>query len=229
MNIANGSCGTVEELPEAIIAKRRAEAMDACRLIDATFHESICNDLEVFHTYEMIAKVIYVVRQVRPRIMLVQSPQDYMEEHQNASRIGVTAAFCRGMLNYASDPPADPVMDDVTVYHAMPYGLRDPMRGRIRPGQYVDITSVMEEKRAMLACHRSQKEWLDRSQGLNAYLDTMEGFAKEVGSMSGRFQYAEGWRRRAHLGLSAEDTDLLSEVLGDKCMIDEEYERALDE
>ncbi len=229
MNIANGSCGTVEDPPEVIVAKRRAEAMDACRLIGANFYESICNDLEVFYTYQMIAKVMYVVRRVRPRVMLVQSPQDYMEEHQNAARIAVTAGFCRGMLNYASDPPADPVMDDVTIYHALPYGLRDPMRKRIRPGQYVDVTSVMDEKRAMLACHRSQKEWLDRSQGLDAYLDTMEGFAREVGRMSGRFQCAEGWRRRSTLGLSAEDADPLSEALGDGCMIDEEYERGLEE
>jgi len=152
-----------------------------------------------------------------------------MEEHQNACRLAVTAAFCRGMPNYISDPPVDPVMDDVTVYHAMPHGLRDPMRGRIHPGQYVDVTTVMGRKRDMLACHRSQKEWLDKSQGMDAYLDTMEGFAREVGQMSGRYEMSEGWRRRSHLGMSAEDTDPLSEALGDLCLVDEDYERALDE
>jgi len=152
-----------------------------------------------------------------------------MEEHQNATRLAVTAAFCRGMRNYISDPPVDPIGDDVTLYHALPYGLRDPMRKRIRPGQYVDVSSVIQKKRDMLACHRSQKEWLDKSQGLDAYLDTMEGFAEEVGTMSGKFKLAEGWRRRSHLGFSAMDSDPLKEALGNRCLIDEIYEQALEE
>jgi len=229
MNLANGSCGTVVDSPDVIIEKRREEARVACASIGAVFHESICNDLEVYYTYEMVARVLSVVRIAKPRILLAASPQDYMEEHQNACRIAVTAAFCRGMPNYASDPHVEPVMDDVTVYHAMPHGLRDPMRKRIHPGQYVDVTSVIDRKREMLACHRSQKEWLDKSQGLDAYLDTMEGFAREVGGISGRYELAEGWRRRSHLGMSAEDSDPLSGALGDLCLVDEAYERALDE
>lgn len=229
MNIANGSCGTAVDPADVIIAKRQQEALDACAYIGAQFHESICNDLEVYFTYEMVAKVLAVVRRIRPRIMLVQSPQDYMEEHMNASRLAVTAAFCRGMRNYISEPHVDPVADEVTIYHAMPYGLRGPLRERIRPGQFVDVTSAMQQKREMLACHRSQKEWLDTSQGLDAYLDTMEGFAREVGRMSGRFELAEGWRRRSHLGYSAEDTDPLGEVLGERSIVDEQYERRLEE
>ena len=229
MNLANGSCGTVVDPPDVIIRKRREEAREACEVLGATFHESICDDLRVFYTYEMEAKVLSVVRLARPSILLAASPQDYMEEHQNACRLAVTAAFCRGMPNYISDPAVEPVMDDVTVYHAMPHGLRDPMRGRIHPGQYVDVTSVMDQKRNMLACHRSQKEWLDKSQGMDAYLDTMEGFAREVGQMSGRYEMSEGWRRRSHLGMSAEDTDPLRDALGDLCLIDEAYEKALDE
>lgn len=228
MNIANGSCGTAVDPPEVIIAKRHSETVDACKLIGATFHASICNDLEVYYTYEQVAKILTVVRQIQPTIMLVQSPRDYMEEHQNATRLAVTAAFCRGMRNYISDPPVDPVGGDVTLYHALPYGLRDPMRKRIRPGQYVDVSSVIQEKRDMLACHRSQKEWLDQSQGLDAYLDTMEGFAQEVGAMSGTFKLAEGWRRRSHLGFSATDADPLKATLGDLCVIDETYEQALE-
>ena len=228
MNIANGSCGTAVDPPEVIVPKRRAEAVDACELIGATFHESICNDLEVYYTYEQVAQVLAVVRRIKPTIMLVQSPQDYMEEHQNATRLAVTAAFCRGMRNYTSAPPVAPIEGDVTIYHALPYGLRDPMRRRIRPGQYVDVSTVIQEKRDMLACHRSQKEWLGKSQGLDAYLDTMQEFAEDVGEMSGRFELAEGWRRRSHLGFSAADSDPLHEALGDLCLIDDAYEEDLD-
>jgi len=228
MNIASGSCGTATEPHAEIVRRRRTEALEACKLIGATHHESIVDDIEVFHTTEIVRKVAAVVRTVRPRIMLVPSPQDYMEDHVNASRVAVTAAFTRGMLNYPSDPEVEPVADDVTIYHALPYGLRGPLRELIRPGQYVDASPVMAAKRRMLACHRSQKEWLDKSQGVNAYLKTMAGFAAEVGEMSGRFEFAEGWRRRSHLGFSAADDDPLSEILGERCFVDDEYEAALE-
>ena len=228
MNIANGNCGTETEEPERIIAVRRQESLDACKLIGARYYESIANDLEIYHTTEVVAKVVAVVRRVRPRILLLMSPTDYMEDHMNACRIGVTAAFARGMRNARCDPPVRPISDDVTVYHAQPIGLRDPLRRSVWAGQYVDIGSVMDTKRKMLAAHRSQKEWLDVSQGLDSYLDTMETMSREVGEISGVFEYAEGWRRHLHLGFSATEQDPLSEALGDRCVIDERYEGSLD-
>jgi hypothetical protein len=86
----------------------------------------------------------------------------------------------------------------------------------------------MEQKREVLAQHRSQKEWLDYSQGLDAYLNTMEEMAAEVGRMSGRFKLAEGWHRHNHLGFSAEEMDPLGDALGDKALVDENYERRLE-
>ena len=227
MNLANGSCGTQTEEPKQIIARRRQEGIDACKLIGARYHESITNDLEIFHTADLVAKVTAVVRLVRPRILLLHSPTDYMEDHCNACRVGVTAAFSRGMRNAPCDPPVPPISDDVTIYHSLPTGLRDPLRRLVRAGQYVDITPVMKTKREMLAAHRSQKEWLDVSQGINAYLDTMESLSRQVGEMSGVFEYAEGWRRHNHQGFSATEQDPLSEALGERCVIDQHYESSL--
>lgn len=229
LNIANGSYGTAVDDHNTIVAKRTAESREACVVLGATYHDSICNDLEVYHTHEMVARVLAVVRAARPRIVLTQSPQEYMEEHMNACRLAVTASFCRGLRNYLSIPPLPPIDDEVTIYHAMPYGLRGPMRERIHAGQYVDVMATIPEKRRLLACHRSQKEWLDKSQGMDAYLDTMVDFAKDVGRQSKRFAYAEGWRRRLHLGFSVTDSDPLSEALGERCLVDEEYERALND
>jgi LmbE family N-acetylglucosaminyl deacetylase len=229
LNIANGNCGTAVDDSATIIRKRTAEAREACDLIGAVWHPPLCNDLDILYRNDLIAKLVSIIRQVRPAIVLTQSPEDYMEDHMNACRMAVTAAFCRGMLNVRCDPYVTPASDDVTVYHALPHGLRGPLRKRIRPGEYVNVTPVIESKWDMLACHRSQKEWLDESQGMDAYLETMKDFAKLVGEMSGRFDYAEGWRRRSHLGFSAQDRDILAEVLGDQCLIDQDYEAWLDE
>jgi len=229
MNLANGSCGTAVDPEEVIIAKRAAEARAACELVGFVWHPPIVNDLGVYHCNEQIRQVVAVVRDVRPRILLTQSPVDYMEEHQNASRVACTAAFCRGMVNCYSVPTRTPYGDDVAIYHALPHGLRDPLRKRLRAGQYVDISATLAAKRDMLACHKSQKEWLDVSQGMDAYLEVMADFGRQVGALSGRFACAEGWRRHNHLGYSAREIDPLSEALGELCVIDEAYERWLDE
>jgi hypothetical protein len=85
----------------------------------------------------------------------------------------------------------------------------------VEPDFYVDIGSVLDEKAALLAEHKSQKDWLDRSQGMNAYVNTMKGFSRELGTLSKRCQFAEGWRRHIPLGLCAEDADPIRDILGE--------------
>jgi LmbE family N-acetylglucosaminyl deacetylase len=213
LNIANGSCGTATLTVEEIIHTRRREAQAAAAHIGAVFHESLVDDLSIYYEPGLLARLAAIVRQVAPEILLVHSAQDYMEDHQNAARLAVTAAFTRGMPNFRSEPPAEAISQPVTVYHAQPHGNRDPLRQIVEPDLYVDVTSVIQVKRAMLAHHASQKIWLDQTQGMDAYLDAMEETCRETGAMSGRFAYAEGWRRRLHLGFCDESADPLSVAL----------------
>ncbi len=229
LNIANGSMGTATESREAIIARRTAEAREAAESLGAIFHEPLVDDLDIYYDRELPARVGAIVREVKPRILLTQSPQDYMEDHINACRLAVSAAFFRGMRNHRTIPEREPVTQPVTIYHALPYGLRDPLRKRVRAGQYVDITPVMARKREALSCHRSQKEWLDVSQGLDSYLNTMENMMREIGELSGRFTFAEGWRRRLHLGYCAPEDDPLTDALGESVFIDPVYEASLEQ
>ena len=83
-------------------------------------------------------------------------------------------------------PARPPVEATVTIYHAQPHGNRDPLGELVRPGIFVDVASVLDQKAAMLACHASQKQWLDESQGLDSYIDTMKDLMRQVG----RFQAA---------------------------------------
>jgi LmbE family N-acetylglucosaminyl deacetylase len=138
-----------------------------------------------------------------------------MEDHMNASRLAVSAAFCRAMPSIPSRPRRAPVQKDVVLYHALPHGLKDGMRRQPIPDFYVDITGVIDRKEKMLSLHESQKAWLDRTQGMNSYLATMRDASAQVGKTSGKCQYAEGWRRHNHLGLSVGETDPLKEVLKD--------------
>ncbi|KPK66098.1 MAG: LmbE family protein [Planctomycetes bacterium SM23_32] len=228
MTIANGSCGSAT-LPRGKIVRIRArEARQGAEALGAVYHPSYVDDIEIRYDRELLARVAAVVRDVDPGVLLVPSLEDYMEDHVNACRLAVSAAFCRGMRNFPTCPPVEPVDTELTAYHALPYGLRDALGRRVFAGHYVDVSTVMERKRAALAMHRSQKEWLGYSQGLDAYVSRMEEMTCEVGRMSGRFEAAEGWRRHNHLGFCAPGSDPLADALGEKVFVDEDYARDLE-
>jgi len=186
--------------------------MVAAESLGATFHESICDDLAIFYDRETLAKVASVIREVRPRIVLTHSPVDYMEDHTNTCRLAVTGAFARGMPNFPVEPARPHIDGPVTVYHAQPYSHHDPLRNRVRPDMYVDVSDLQNQKKALLACHVSQKRWLDESQGHDSYLKTMSALDADLARET-PFAFAEGWRKHLHLGFSKAVDDPLGDAL----------------
>ena len=218
LNIANGSCGTQVHTREEIIRIRREESIQAAKYLGAVYHESLVDDLDVFYAADLVRRVAAPIREVKPDILLTLSLRDYMEDHMNAARVAVTAAFVRNMRNYDTIPPTAPTMKDMAVYHSVPYGLVDMMRQPIVPEFYVDVASVIDRKGEFLSRHASQKDWLDKSQGLDSYIISMREMSRDIGRMSGRLEFAEGWRRHLHLGYSARDIDPLRDLLGPLCV-----------
>ena len=91
------------------------------------------------------------------------------------------------------------------------------MRELVVPTLQVNVTGEMETKLKMLGCHESQRQWLDETQGLDDYLESMRRSGTEVARMSGQpgWEFAEGFRQHSHVGFSASDRDVLTEVLGE--------------
>jgi N-acetylglucosamine malate deacetylase 1 len=227
LNLSTGNCGSLEYSPAKTAKVRRKEAQDAAKILGATWHAPMCNDLEIFYDIKTLRKLSAIIREVQPSIILTHSPQDYMEDHMNTCRLAVTAAFTHGMPNFKSTPNRPVYQHDVTIYHAMPHGLCDGLRKRIVPGAYVNTTPVQETKLASLAAHKSQQGWLDASQGMNSYLQAMDDMSRAVGKLSKKFKHAEGWRRHLHYGFSANEIDPLAEALGKNCLINQAYEKSL--
>ena len=220
MNVANGCCGTTQYDRETIARIRREEGQNAAKSVGAVFHDSICNDLEVFYDKPTLARLAAVIREVAPRIILTHPPADYMEDHTNTCWLVVTGGLPRrGMPNFEVVPPKPITQQQVTIYHAQPYWNRDPLRNLVEPEIFVDVTEVEEQKVAMLSQHVSQKKWLDESQGHDSYLKTLRDLDEEVGRMSGLFRCAEGWRRHLHLGFCGEHDDPLRESLLPKTLM----------
>jgi LmbE family N-acetylglucosaminyl deacetylase len=227
LNLSTGNLGSLKATPAKTARVRRAEAQASARLLGARWHAPICNDLEIFYDSRTLRRLCAIVRDVAPRVILTHSPRDYMEDHMNASRLSVTAAFARGIPGYRSTPSRPPVSQPVTIYHASPHGLRDQLRRLVAPGAFVDTTSVHDLKRAALACHGSQAAFLDATQGMGSFIRTMDDFSEAVGKLSGKFRHAEGWRRHSHLGFCEEGDDPLGDALGARYLINARFEQRL--
>ncbi|MGZ8898761.1 MAG: PIG-L deacetylase family protein [Limisphaerales bacterium] len=228
MTLSSGNCGSMTMSPAQTRMTRRQESKAAARILGARYHRSICDDLEIFYDLKTLRRVAAVMREIRPEIILTHSPQDYMEDHTNTSRLVVTAAFARGMPNFKTTPPSKPTSTETSFYHAMPHGLRDQLRRKILPELFVNTTAVHARKREALAAHESQKAWLDATQGMDSYLAEMDAMSRAVGKMSRAFGHAEAWRRHLHLGFSASDTDPLKEALGRSIRTNVRYHSADD-
>jgi len=217
LNLSSGNLGSAI-LPAAEAREaRREEAQRAAGLLGAQWHPPLSEDLEITYDIGLLRQLAAVVRRVNPTILLTHAPSDYMEDHMATARLAVTAAFARGMPNFVTEPHVKHIETDVTIYHAQPHMNRDPLGALIRPGWFVDITPVMDIKRRALAAHESQRTWLDATQGMDSYVRTMEDLCREVGQMSGRYEFAEGWRKHLHAGFCAPDADPLKEALENHC------------
>lgn len=230
LNLGSGSGGSAERSPAEMERIRKREAKAACASAGFAWHAPITRDLTILYTPEQLARVVSTVRQVKPSVILTQSLQDYMEDHQNTARLAATAGFCKGSTN-APCKPARPLFSGVTVvYHALPHGLRDAMGKLQHAGIWVDVSAKMEAKTAMLACHASQGQWLADTQGMDSYTQHMVDFTAAMGRMSGKYPFAEGWRRHNPLGYSPDPAfDPLREALSGHVSADKKYAKWLDE
>ncbi|MBN1852248.1 MAG: PIG-L family deacetylase [Pirellulales bacterium] len=218
MNVSRSNLDSNELSEEEITRIRRQEAENSARVIQAIYHPPIADDLMIFYENSLLRRLTAIVREIQPTMVFLPSLNDYMEDHTNTARLVITACFSRAMRHYISVPPRDPTSQDVYLYHAQPHMNRDGMRVLVMPELFVDISNVMDTKLQMLGCHESQRQWLDETQGLDNYLETMRQSNTEVARMRAEctWQYAEGFRQHHYVGFSARDGNPLADALGDR-------------
>jgi len=215
MNVSRSNLDSNQLTEDEITRIRRQEAENSARVIQAVYHPPIADDLMIFYENSLLRRMTAIVREIQPTIVLLPSLNDYMEDHTNTARLVITACFSRAMRHYTSIPPREPTAQDVYLYHAQPHTNRDGMRTLVVPDLFVDISDVMPTKLQMLGCHESQRQWLDETQGLDDYLETMRQSGAEVARMRPdcTWQYAEGFRQHRHVGFSARDGNPLADAL----------------
>jgi LmbE family N-acetylglucosaminyl deacetylase len=207
-----GDCGTKEYSREEISEIRIDEAVQAAALLDAHYHCLGCDDAFILYDKPTLRKSIEIVRKVRPCIVFTLCQEDYMLDHINTGLLAMSGCFCCGIPNIAIEGVSDfePIPH---LYYADPAEGKDKYGAVIEPGMIVDISEVIDLKREMLCCHKSQREWLLQHHGMDEYVQTMEKWSAFRGVQIGK-KYGEGFRQ--HLGHAFPHDNILKEVLGDQ-------------
>jgi LmbE family N-acetylglucosaminyl deacetylase len=206
-----GDCGSSELSSDEIARVRRGEAARAAALLGARYHCLEERDLRIFYEERSLAKVTRLLRPVRPRLVVTHSPDDYMLDHEMTSRIARAACFAAPVPNYEPDPALPPLEQVPHLYYADAIEGRDALGRDLSPGLYVDVSAVIDQKAAMLACHESQRAWLLRQHGIDDYLESMRRWSARRGAERG-VAFAEAFRQ--HLGHAYPHDDLVASLLG---------------
>ena len=208
-----GDCGSRAHSPEKTAEIRRGEAAAAAALIGAAYRCAEFRDLAIFNDDASRRRVTELLRETRPDIVLTASPVDYMCDHEAVSLLVRDACFAASAPNYQTRAPSPaPALEGIPHLYFM-----DAVGGVVREGRpvnadfYVDIALQFETKRAMLACHASQREWLRAQHGMDDYILTMERWTREQGRRAG-VTHAEGFRH--YRGHPYPESPLLEELLG---------------
>lgn len=115
----------------------------------------------------------------------------------------------------AGGTPTRPASRIPHLYYWDAVGLADIFGRPLPLSCAVDVSDALERKRAMLACHASQREWLRFINGWDEYLAMMQRTTEEQGRRVGRAA-PEGFIQ--HLGNGHPRDNILKAVLGGRCM-----------
>jgi LmbE family N-acetylglucosaminyl deacetylase len=207
-----GDCGSAELPPEEISRLRRAEGATAASLVNGRYHCLEECDLLVFYQERPLERVVRLLREVRPRLILTHSPADYMLDHEMTSTLVRAAAFGAPVPNFFRDRGHPPPLEHIPhLYYCDPIEGKDALGRAVIPEFGIDVSGVIEAKSEMLACHASQRAWLLKHHGVDQYLLAMRQWGEQRGGPYG-VAFAEGFRQ--HLGHSYPQENLLAKLLG---------------
>jgi N-acetylglucosamine malate deacetylase 1 len=207
-----GDCGSAELPAEKISEVRKGEAARAAALLAGAYHCLEERDLRVFYADGPLEKVVRLLREVRPRVVLTHSPADYMLDHEMTSTLTRAAAFGSAVPNFLAQRAMPPALKHIPhLYYCDPIEGKDALGRPVEPGFRIDVSGVIETKAQMLAAHASQRDWLLKHHGMDHYVQSMRHWSAQRGKEAG-VGYAEGFRQ--HLGHSYPQDNLLGQLLG---------------
>jgi len=144
-----GTRGTVED--------RAREAAEAARILKTGWRQALdIPDGRVENTYENRLKVARVIRELRPRVLILPYWQARHPDHATAAVLGYEAAFISGLARL--ELGAAPHRPYKIIYASL--------YADVRPTFVVDISGQFDARFAALMAYRSQYQHQEEGSGL---------------------------------------------------------------
>ena len=190
-----GTRGTAEE--------RAREAAEAARILKASWRRALdIPDGRVENTWENRLKVVRVLREQRPRVLILPYWEGRHPDHYTASVLGYEASFLAGLAKLAVNSQlsalSEPTVGDQAADSASPHRpfkiIYASLYRDVRPTFVVDITGQFETRMASLMAYKSQ--FTDQQAGSGIFpaqkeiRARVESMARFYGMMGG-VTYAE--------------------------------------
>lgn len=161
LSVANGDAGHHELGGGGLARRRYNETQAVAKYLGINYFVLDNDDGELVATIENRKKIIKVIREVRPHLIVTHRPNDYHADHRTVSLLVQDAAYLLCVPNVL---PLTPRLEfnPVIVYHQDHFTKPAPFT----PDVLVDITDVMDRKMQALSFHESQVfEWIPFVEG----------------------------------------------------------------
>ena len=186
-HVANGNMGHEVIMPDELRAMRIQEAKNAGALAGIEVVTMDIGDLlPNYCDFTQRDKLIALIKEKQPDFIITHSPNDYMSDHRQVSKLVYDASFAASVPHYGAPGSAA-----ITPLYYM-----DNLGGvNFAPTEYVDITDEIDLKIQMLECHESQLKWMrdhdnvdfaeivrscSRVRGIQCDTQYAEGFTQEL-------------------------------------------------
>jgi bacillithiol biosynthesis deacetylase BshB1 len=142
LDLTQGEAGTRGSAEE-----RAAEADEAARILGVSWRQALdLPDGALENSLENRIKIVKVIRQLRPRVVILPYWQGRHPDHATTAPLGYDACFLAGLAKVdTGDPPHRPFK----IIYASLYA-------DVRPSFIVDITPFIEQRYQALMAYRSQ-------------------------------------------------------------------------
>lgn len=148
LDLSQGELGT-----RGTAAIRLQEAAQAAKVLGATFRKTLdIPDGFFTHMPEHWLKIVRVIRDCRPEIVLCNAPEDRHPDHGRSAKLETDACFYAGLEKietFDDEGKKQQKWRPKAVYHY----IQDI---NLQPDFVVDITPFLEQKKAAILAYRSQ-------------------------------------------------------------------------
>jgi bacillithiol biosynthesis deacetylase BshB1 len=142
LDLTQGEAGT-----RGSAAERAAEARAAARILKVRWRQALdLPDGRVENTWENRLKIVGVLRELRPRVVILPYWQGRHPDHYNSATLGYEACFISGLARLETG--TQPYRPYKVLYASL--------YADVRPTFIVDITPFIEERYQSLMAYRSQ-------------------------------------------------------------------------